>query len=344
MRTIEIKAPYIIFTGEATDSTYAKTGLGLVEWRPELCKGQIRLSSGSIDLGLPFMSLEQAVDQGIKSLIIGTASVGGAIPADWLNTLEHAASLGLDVVGGVHTRLNDVARLKNAAQASGADLIDVRVAPNDLPVGTGKKRSGKRLLMVGTDCAVGKKYSALALERDMKAAGLNTDFRASGQTGIMIAGKGIPIDAVVSDFVSGAAELLSPDNSEDHWDVIEGQGGIFHPGYAAVSHGLLIGSQPDAFVVCHEANRTHISGWPDFKLPTIQDVIDRTIEIGRLTNPDIRCVGISINTSHLHESDAVQYLETIAGKTDLPCVDPVRFDAGPVVAELISSFQLEAVA
>lgn len=344
MKTIEIKAPYIIFTGEATDSTYAKTGLGLVEWRPELCKGQIRLSGGSIDLGLPFMSLEEAVDHGIKSLIIGTASVGGAIPANWLDTLEHAANLGLDIVGGVHTRLNDVAQLKNAAQGSGAELIDIRVAPNDLPVGTGIKRNGKRLLMVGTDCAVGKKYSALALERDMKAAGLNADFRASGQTGIMIAGKGIPIDAVVSDFVSGAAELLSPNNSEDHWDVIEGQGGIFHPGYAAVSHGLLIGSQPDAFVVCHEANRTHISGWPDFELPTLQDVIRRTIEIGRLTNPAIKCLGISINTFHLSEADAIKYLETTAHETGLPCVDPVRFGADAIVAELISSFQLEAVA
>lgn len=344
MQAIEIKSPYLIFTGEATSETYAKTGLGLVEWRRELCLGQIKLENGSIDLGLPFLSIEQAIKTGARSLVIGTASVGGAIPNEWLDTLEHAAALGLDIVGGVHTRLNSVKRLTAAAAKSGASLVDVRVAPDNLPVGTGKRRSGKRLLMVGTDCAVGKKYTALALERDMKAAGLNTDFRASGQTGIMIAGKGIPIDAVVSDFVSGAAELLSPDNNENHWDVIEGQGGIFHPGYGAVSFGLLVGSQPDAFVVCHEANRSHIMAWPDFQLPTIPAVIERTIEIGQQTNPAIRCVGASINTSSLPEVEAAEYLKTVASELGLPCVDPVRFGTEPIVRALVSSFHMDAVA
>lgn len=344
MKTIKIKSPYLIFTGDATDCSYAKTGFGLVKWRPKLCKAQIRLNPGSIDLGLPFMAIEEAIQAGIKSLVIGTASVGGAIPDAWLEMLEQAASLGLDVVGGMHTRLGDVERLSTAAKKSGASLVDIRVAPKNLPIGTGKKRSGKRVLMVGTDCAVGKKYSALALERDMKKAGLKADFRASGQTGIMIAGAGIPIDAVVSDFVSGAAELLSPNNSEDHWDVIEGQGGLFHPGYGAVSFGLLVGSQPDAFVVCHEAGRSHLMAWPDFPLPTIQSVIDRTIEIGRQTNPKIRCVGASVNTSSLSEADAVKYLNTLASELGLPCVDPVRFGTAPIVNELISSFHLEAVA
>lgn len=339
MKIIKITPPYLIFTGEATHSTYAKTGLGLVEWRKELCKGQIKLEEGSIDLGLPFMNVKEAVEQGIKTIVIGTASVGGAIPDSWLNTLEEAALLGLDIVGGVHTRLRDIPRLKAAAEKAGTALIDVRIPPSNLPVGTGKKRSGKRLLTVGTDCAVGKKYTALALERDMKAAGLNADFRASGQTGIMIAGKGIPIDAVVSDFVSGAAELLSPDNSDDHWDVIEGQGGLFHPGYGAVSYGLLAGSQPDAFVVCHEAKRTHISGWPDFALPTIQQVIDRTIEIGHQTNKNIRCIGISINTSCLSEDDAANYLDKMSEQLGMPCVDPVRFGAQKIVDTLIATYQ-----
>lgn len=344
MRTIEITPPYLIFTGEATDRAYAKTGLGLVEWRSTLCKGQIRLEKGTIDLGLPFMSLEEARQKGIKTLVIGTASVGGAIPDCWLDTLEKALLLGIDIVGGVHTRLGDVKRLREAADKSGAALIDVRIPPPNLPVGTGKKRKGRRLLTVGTDCAVGKKYTALALEREMKTAGLDAEFRASGQTGIMIAGKGIPIDAVVSDFVSGAAELLSPDNEDHHWDVIEGQGGIFHPGYGAVSYGLLVGSQPDAFIVCHEAMRTHISAWPDFELPTIQKVIERTIDIGWQTNPHIRCVGASINTACLSEADAVKYLKNIEEMLGLPCVDPVRFGAGPIVAELVSRFQLDAVA
>lgn len=344
MRTINIQPPYLIFTGTSTDSSYAKTGFGLVEWRRDLCRGQIRLLGGTIDLGLPYMSLQDAIDAGVKSLVIGTASVGGAIPDEWLDTLEQAALLGLDIVGGVHTPLQKVTRLTKAAETSGAALIDVRIAPTDLPVGTGKQRTGKRILMVGTDCAVGKKYTALALERDMKTAGLNADFRASGQTGIMIAGQGIPIDAVVSDFVSGAAELLSPDNSANHWDVIEGQGGIFHPGYGAVSYGLLVGSQPDAFVVCHEAHRSHMMAWPDFILPTLQEVIDRTIEIGRQTNPEIRCVGASINTSGLTEKEATDYLTKTEQVLGLPCVDPVRFGTKPLVNEVISSFHLDAVA
>ena len=340
MKTIEIKAPYLIFTGASTEQTYAKTGLGMVEWRRELCKGQISLDGGTVDLGLPHMSLQQAADEGIGSLIIGTAAVGGAIPESWLDTLEQAAKLGIDIVGGVHTRLSDNPRLRAAAASSGAALVDVRVPPENLPVGTGKKRSGKRILMVGTDCAVGKKYSALALERDMKAAGLNADFRASGQTGIMIAGKGIPIDAVVSDFVSGAAELLSPDNTDDHWDVIEGQGGIFHPGYGAVSFGLLTGSQPDAFVVCHEAGRTHIEGWPEYELPTIEAVIERTVAIGKQTNSAVRCVGASINTSSLSESEAADYLNKMSRQLDMPCVDPVRFGAQKIVENLINTYQL----
>lgn len=277
MNTIEIRSPYLIFLGSETEVTYAKTGAGLAQWRPELCRGQISLPAGSVDLGLPSLAIDEAVDAGIKSLLIGTAAVGGGIPEDWLAMLEQAAAAGLDIVAGVHTRLNDIDRLKEAAASSGARLVDVRVPPKGLPVGTGKKRSGKRVLTVGTDCAVGKKYTALAIERDMKAAGFKATFRASGQTGIMIAGSGIPIDAVVADFLSGAAEQLSPDNESDHWDVIEGQGGIFHPGYASVTMGLLIGSQPDAFVVCTEAGRTHIEGWQDFELPSIEAVISRCL-------------------------------------------------------------------
>tara|TARA_R110002096_G_scaffold309403_1_gene503897 strand:- start:17577 stop:18584 length:1008 start_codon:yes stop_codon:yes gene_type:complete len=323
MITIEIKAPYLIFLGEETDRLYAKTGSGMVDWRPELCKGQLSLIEDGLDLGLPKLSIEEAVEAGVKSFVIGTASVGGGIPDQWLDVMEQALDAGLDIVGGVHKKLNDIPRLVDAAEKSGARLVDVRVPPQDIPVGSGKKRSGKRILMVGTDCAVGKKYTALALERDMKKAGLNADFCASGQTGIMIAGRGIPIDAVVADFLSGAAELLSADNDPDHWDVIEGQGGIFHPGYSSVSMGLLIGSQPDAFIVCHEAGRKEIGEWEGFPVPTIEQVIDRTVAIGSLTNPNIKCVGVSVNTSMLDGEERTRYLKDLSARVGLPCVDPL---------------------
>ncbi len=334
MLSIELRQPYLLFLGDEARETYAKTAKGLVDWRRDICRGQLRLSSDALDLGLPDMDLAAAAQAGVGSLVVGTALVGGGVPAPWVATLCEAAELGLDIVAGLHNRLTDIPELVEAAKRGGGRLIDVRTPPDNLPVGTGAKRSGKRLLTVGTDCALGKKYTALQLEKDMRDAGLQADFRASGQTGIMIAGRGIPIDCVVADFISGAAEMLSPDNDPDHWDVIEGQGGIFHPGYAAVSHGLLIGSQPDAFVVCHAAGRSHVEGWADFPLPTIGDVIERTEAIGRLTNPGITCVGISVNTSARGERERWPYLQALTERYGLPCVDPVRDGTGAIGARL----------
>ena len=331
MATIALEAPYLLLLGSEKSPTYAKTAAGLAHWRPELCMGQLRLSPDTVDLGLPDYDVRSAAEQGAKTFIIGTAVVGGAIPDAWIDLLVEALHAGLNVAAGVHTRLSSIDRLVEAASQSGRRLIDVRVPPPHIPVGTGVKRSGKRLLTVGTDCALGKKYTALALEQEMKARGLAVDFRATGQTGIMIAGSGIPIDAVVADFVSGAAEMVSPANDADHWDVIEGQGSVFHPGYSAVSVGLLVGSQPDAFVVCTEAGRTHIKGWPSFALPSIEEVMERTLDIGRQVNPDIRCLGISVNTSMLDEIARAEYLGGLSAAFGLPAVDPIALGVGPIV-------------
>ena len=331
MPALAIQAPYLLFLGSEKSPTYAKTAAGLAHWRPELCMGQLRLTPDTLDLGLPDYDVTEAVANGAQTLVIGTAVVGGGIPEAWIQLLVDALDAGLDVAAGVHTRLSSIDRLVEAATRSGRKLIDVRVPPPHIPVGTGVKRSGKRLLTVGTDCALGKKYTALALEREMKARGLNVDFRATGQTGIMISGSGIPIDAVVADFVSGAAEMVSPSNDADHWDVIEGQGSVFHPGFSAVSVGLLVGSQPDAFVVCTEAGRTHIKGWPSFELPSIEAVIQRTLDIGAQVNPSIRCVGISVNTSMLSELERAEYLEQLSSDYGLPAVDPIALGVGPLV-------------
>ena len=339
MQTISLRAPYLIFLGSEGSKTYAKTGAGIAQWRPELCMGQTRLEGGTVDIGLPEHSVESAAAAGAKTMIIGTAVVGGAIPESWLDLLEQALASGLDIAAGVHTRLNSIPRLSAAAAKYGRALIDVRVPPANIPVGTGQKRAGLRVLTVGTDCAVGKKYTALALEAELRARGKNATFRATGQTGIMIAGTGIPIDAVVSDFVSGAAELVSPANSADHWDVIEGQGGLFHPGYSAVTVGLLIGSQPDAFVVCTEAGRSHIEGWEQFELPSVQAVINRTIELGRQVNPGIRPVGISVNTSNLPADERAGYLQALSEAHGLPAVDPLVEGVSAIADRLESEFK-----
>jgi len=336
---VKLEAPYLIMIGNVSDPTYAKTGFGIVHWRPELVAGQLRFPGCELDMGVPDMTVSEAVNAGVRSLVIGVAPIGGVVPDDWWVQIEQAAAAGLDIVSGLHFKLPDFPRVASAAIASGARLIDVRTPPRGIPVGTGIKRTGKRVLMVGSDCAIGKKYTALALDRAMREAGIDSTFRATGQTGIMLAGEGIPIDAVVADFISGAAELLSPDNKDSHWDVIEGQGSLFHPGYSGVSLGLLHGSQPDAFVLCHDATRTHVSGWEHYALPSVQEAIDLHVLAGSRTNPAIRCVGISVNTSTLDPGSRNGYLASMTAETGLPCIDPIIDGCGAIVENIKQNFQ-----
>ncbi|MGA1770231.1 MAG: DUF1611 domain-containing protein [Steroidobacteraceae bacterium] len=332
---LSLRTPYLIFIGNQSDPTYAKTGLGLVQWCGDRVAGQLRFGEKPVDLGVPDLTLEAAVALGARSLVIGVAPVGGVIPGDWWDIIRQGAELGLDIVSGLHGRLATVPGLADAAERGGGRLVDIRVPPANIPVGTGRKRSGQRVLMLGTDCAVGKKYSALALAASLQALGVKATFRATGQTGILIAGEGMPIDAVVADFVSGAAELLSPDNDPAHWDVIEGQGSLFHPGYAAVTLGLLHGSQPDAIVICHDATRRVVSGWPDYVLPTLAECRDLGLTLGRRTNPAIRCVGFSINTSRLPATERAGYLRQVEEETGLPCVDPIATGCEAIARRLI---------
>ncbi len=336
---VELKAPYLLFLGDEPDVSHAKTAVGIAHWRPESCVAQFRLPGSGVDLGLPDMTPAEAAAAGARSLIWGVAGVGGKVPKHWIPTLFDAVDAGLDIVAGTHSSLTRIPGLADAAEKAGVSLIDIRKPPADLPVGTGVKRSGRRLLMVGTDCVVGKKFSALAIAKEMIDRGMNADFRATGQTGIMISGGGMPIDAVVSDFVSGAAEVLSPDNADDHWDVIEGQGSLYHPGYAAVTLGLMHGSQPDGFVVCHEAGRTMIEGFPGYRMPSISELIELTVANGRVTNSNIRCVGVSINTSGLPDGEREGYLGKIGDEVGLPCVDPVAIGVGPLVDHIVKTFK-----
>jgi uncharacterized NAD-dependent epimerase/dehydratase family protein len=341
LTSVRLRAPYLILIGNITDPTDAKTGQGIVQWRPELVAGQLRFPECKIGIGVPDLTIADASQAGVKSLIIGVAPVGGSVPDNWWPYIEEAAAAGLDIVCGLHLKLADYPRVVAAARKSGARLIDVRNPPTELPVGTGINRSGRRVLMVGTDCAVGKKYSALALHHAMKDTGMDSTFRATGQTGIMIAGEGLPIDSVVADFISGAAEMISPDNDANHWDVIEGQGSLFHPGYSGVSLGLLHGSQPDAFVVCHEATRTAIAGWEHIAVPSIADCINQHVLAGQLTNPGIRCVGISVNSSKLPASERTAYLGRLADETSVPAIDPLIDGCTAIVDEIQRRYPME---
>lgn len=336
---MELKRPYLLFLGDVPDALAAKTAIGIVDWRKDWCVGQVRLPGCKADTGLPDIELQQAIAAGAKTMIIGVVNAGGVLPDHWLDSIVAALDAGLDVASGLHLRLEDVPAIAEAAKRNGRQLHNVRQSDQKFKTGQGTKREGLRLLTVGTDCSVGKKYTSLALERGMQEAGLDAIFQATGQTGVFISGRGVSIDAVVADFISGAAEWISPATEPDIWQIVEGQGSLFHPSFAGVSLGLLHGSQPDAFVVCHETTRTNMRN-VKHPLPSIQQVIDLTIACGQLTNPNIRCVGIAVNTQALDEATAVSTMAEIAKLHDLPTVDPIRTGVAPIVARLQQEFDL----
>ncbi|MEE8077943.1 MAG: N-acetyltransferase DgcN [Pseudomonadales bacterium] len=332
---MQFSPPYLIYLGDAKDSLAAKTGQGIVDWRPEWALGQLRLPGCHADLGIPDLDVVQAAGQGAKTLVIGTVSPGGVLPDSWSEVIVSAIEQGMDVASGLHTRLSSIPAISEAASRKGVRLFDVRHSDRTFTTGTGELRSGKRLLTVGTDCSVGKKYAALCIERELRARDVDADFRATGQTGIFISGRGVSIDAVVADFISGAAEWLAPAAEPEHWDVVEGQGSLFHPSFAGVSLGLLHGTQPAAFVVCHEPTRRTMRNVAT-AIPSVEAVIEATINGGRLTSPMIRCVGVAINTQLLDEAQAQKEIEATAFRLNLPVTDPMRFGVHNIVDYLLS--------
>jgi len=332
---IELRRPYLLFLGDVPEPLDGKTATGIAHWRPDWCLGQRRLSGCGADSGLPDMTPREAAAAGAGSMIVGVAPLGGRFPEAWVGEAVAALEAGLDLAAGLHSRLNDIPAIAEAARRTGRQVFDIRHPTEPLACGVGDKRSGKRLLTVGTDTCVGKMFTALALERELRRRGLKADFRATGQTGIFIAGEGICVDAVVSDFISGAAEALSPANDADHWDLVEGQGSLFHPAYAGVSLGLLHGAQPDALVLCHEAGRQGIDGMAHWPLPSLEDCMDLNLRAARLTNPAVRFVGVALNTRLLNGAEATQALRETGQRLGLPCVDPVRTGVAAVVDALL---------
>ena len=332
----QIKKPYLLFLGDVESEVFAKTAFGLRDWSRDECVGQWSLPECTVDVGLPRLSPTEAAAQGAQSLVIAIASIGGKIPDKWIPTLIDALEAGLDLVNGMHVRLCNIPEIAAAASKLRRTLHDVRHADQAFPIATGKKRSGRRVLTVGTDCSLGKKYSALAITRELERRGECADFRATGQTGIMIAGQGVAIDAVVADFIAGAAETLSPDNHPEHWDVIEGQGSLFHPAYAGVTLGLLHGSQPDALILCHDPTRRSINGFPDYPMPTLSNAIDHFLRAAKLTNPTAEFVGVCLNTSALDDAERREVMRAAADETGLPCCDPMKEGVASIVDRLMA--------
>lgn len=332
-----LRKPYLLYLGDALLKSDCKTAFGLRDWCREDVLGEWSHPAATVTLDLPRLAPSAAAAKGAGSIVVGVAPTGGVLPEHWQDDLEAALDAGLDVVSGLHTRLTSFPRLVRAAERSRVRLVDVRHLNPSYPVATGRKRTGKRVLTVGTDCALGKKYTALALTRALAAKGAAATFRATGQTGIMIAGGGIAMDALVADFLAGAAEALSPDNRPDHWDVIEGQGSIYHPAYAGVTVGLLHGSQPDAIVLCHDPERVTIEEYPDYPIPPLREAIDDYLRLGRLTNRAICCIGLSINSSSLSDSAWQDYRARQQRELGLPVCDPMRTGVGPLADRLLAT-------
>ena len=326
--------PYLLFLGDAPDALAAKVAQGIKDWRPDASVAQLRLDGCNADMGLPDMDIAQATAAGAKTLVIGVANRGGVISDAWKKVLIEAMEAGMDIAAGLHTLLNAQDDLVEAANRTGRTLHDVRVPTVQYPIGDGKRRTGKRVLAVGTDCSCGKMYTALAMEKEMRARGMNADFRATGQTGILITGDGVPLDAVIADFMGGAVEQLTPNNSDDHWDLIEGQGSLFHASYSGVTMALIHGGQPDYLVLCHEPTRTHMRGLPHFPVPSMEDLRPLALQLARIVNDGCQVIGCAVNTAALSEDEANAYLAEQEKLLGIPCVDPFRHGAGRLVDAL----------
>ena len=329
-----IETPYLLFLGDAPDQLAAKVAQGVRDWRPENAVGQFRLPGCGADVGLDDMSLEQAREAGARTLVIGVANRGGMISQAWKDVLLRALEMGFDLASGLHNLLCDERDLVAAAQIHGGTLHDVRVPTDAYPIATGVKRSGKRVLAVGTDCSVGKMYTALALDDAMRKRGMKSTFRATGQTGILITGHGVPLDAVIADFMAGSVEYLTPDNDPDHWDIIEGQGSLFHVSFSGVTMALIHGGQPDALILSHEPTRGHMRGLPGYALPTLEALRDTALPLARVANPDCKVAGITVNTQHMSEDNALSYLAGLENRMGLPAIDPFRQGADRLVDAL----------
>ena len=329
-----IKTPYLLFLGDAPDQLAAKVAQGIKDWRPENVVGQISLEGCGADLGIEELDLDSAYEKGARTLVIGVANRGGVISQAWKTVLIEALSKGYDLASGLHNLLRDEEDLVEAAEKYGPTLHDVRVPSVNYPIANGKTRVGKRCLAVGTDCSVGKMYTAMAMDNLMRERGMKSSFRATGQTGILITGDGVPLDAVIADFMAGSIEYLSPDNDPDHWDLIEGQGSLFHVSYSGVTMALIHGGQPDALILCHEPTRETMRGLPDYTLPSLEELQDTALPLARIANSACQVAAISVNTQHMSEEDAQTYLNEVEARLGLPATDPYRFGADKLVDAL----------
>jgi len=342
---------YLIIADGDFGPMTSKTANSVIRYQPERVVAVLdrRLAGQTVESVLGFGgaipvvgSIEEGLALGPDAVLIGIAPLGGRLPDEWRAWLAQALDHGCDLWNGLHTFLADDPLLAAKAAANGRRIHDLRRPPAGLPIASGRAKAVDPfvVLTVGTDCNVGKMTAQLQLARQLNARGARTRFVATGQTGIMIEGWGIAVDAVIADFIAGAAEQLVLEGSRNADIVlVEGQGSITHPGYSAVTLGLLHGSCPDALILCHQSSRSYIGDYdeePWLRIPPLADYVRWYEQIGAAVHPT-KVIGISLNTYDLSEAEARRACEAARQETGLPATDPVRFDSAPLVDAIESA-------
>lgn len=330
----------------------SKTANSAIRYLPAQVRGVLesRHAGGKVNDVLGFggaipivATLEEGLALGATALLIGIAPQGGQLPEAWRPVLRGAMAAGLDIVSGLHSYLSDDTELAGMAAERGVRIWDLRKPPWDLPVSTGRAREVEPLvvLTVGTDCNIGKMTAALQIRDTLRKRGTRVGFAATGQTGILIEGRGIAVDAVAADFIGGAAERLTLEAAEEN-DVVlvEGQGSLVHPGYSGVTLGLLHGSMPDAMILCHQPSRLHVysgsGAYRWMRLPALAKMI-RIYEAAIAPLRESRVIGISLNTHDLSEAESRAAIARTEDETGLPATDPVRYDAAPLAEAILAA-------
>ena len=333
----------ILAEGHSADPHYGKTARGVLRYRPEQVVAILDSQrAGEIQDGVPIIgSVNDALCFNPTTALVGVATQGGRFPPAWRELLKSAIAKGLDVENGLHEFITDDPELVELAARHGVELRDLRKPPAGLNVPTGENLThpAKVVLTVGSDCAIGKMTVALELDRETRARGIASEFVPTGQTGIAIAGWGISVDAVVSDFLAGAAERLVLEGvargGELLW--VEGQGSLLHPAYSGVTLGLIHGSAPHAYVLCHLVGQAFVDEDERFPMPSLADLVDLHERCSLLARP-AKVAAIALNTRALEEGGARAAIAAAEAETGLPADDPVRFGAAG-----ISTFILETL-
>ena len=334
----------ILAEGNSGDAHYGKTMRGVVAYSPHPTVAIVDSKRpGESYEGIPVVaSVQEGLGYEPTTALVGVATQGGRFPPAWRELLKASIEGGLDVESGLHEFISDDPELAELAARHGVELRDLRKPPADLNVPTGEnlQLAAKTVLTVGSDCAIGKKTVAIELDREAQRRGLKSQFVPTGQTGVAIAGWGIAVDAVIADFIAGAAERLVVEGAERGGEllIVEGQGSLVHPAYSGVTLGLMHGSAPHAYVLCHVANATHIEGYPDHPLPSLTELIELHERVSLPVRP-AKVAAIAVNTRALDDDEARAAARAVTDETGLPADDPVRFGAGKVLDAVLAVLQ-----